>query len=65
MEPIEYKTVAWADDTARMLTQLNELGTQGWEVCAHGNVKRGNVVIGRVTPQHESQVLILKRRKAA
>ena len=34
MEPIEYKTVAQADSLAGMLDQLNELGAQGWEVCA-------------------------------
>lgn len=65
MEPIEYETVAWADDAARMLKQLNELGAQGWEVCAQGNARMGRAVIGRVDPQHESRVLLLKRHKEA
>jgi hypothetical protein len=65
MEPIEYKTMTWADDAARMLMQLNELGAQGWEVCAQGNARTGRVVIGRVDPRHEGQVLLLKRHKDA
>jgi hypothetical protein len=65
MEPIGYQTMDWADDAARMLTQLNQLGAQGWEVCAQGHARTGNVVIGRVSPKHESQVLVLKRRKEA
>jgi hypothetical protein len=65
MELIEYKTVAWIDDAARVLGQLNELGAQGWEVCAQGKVKTGSAVIGRVNPRHDGQVLVLKRHKAA
>jgi hypothetical protein len=65
MELIEYKTVAWIADTARVLRQLNELGAQGWEVCAQGNVKTGSAVIGRVDPRRDGQVLVLKRHKAA
>ncbi len=67
MEPFEYKTMAWTtDDTARMLAQLNELGAQGWEVCAQGNARTGSEVIGRVSPElHEAQLLLLKRHKAA
>jgi len=63
MEPIEYKTMAWADDAARMLTQLSELGAEGWEVCAQMNARTGTTVIGRVDPRHE--VLLLKRHKQA
>jgi hypothetical protein len=64
VEPIEYKTMAWADhDTARMLEQLNELGAQGWEVCAEANARTGSEVIGRVAPWHEGQLLLLKRHK--
>jgi hypothetical protein len=49
-----------------MLGQLKEAGAQGWEVCAQGNAKTGSWVIGRVPPQlHETQLLLLKRRKAA
>jgi hypothetical protein len=65
MEPIEYKTMAWADDAERMLTLLNELGAQGWEVCAQEKASTGRVVIGRVAPRHEGQVLLLKRHKEA
>ena len=67
MEPIEYKTMAWtADDVAHMLEQLNELGAQGWEVCAQGNARTGSEVIGRLPPGlHEVQLLLLKRHKAA
>lgn len=67
MEPFEYKTMAWAaDDVARMLEQLNELGAQGWEVCAQGNARTGSAVIGRVPPEvHEGQLLLLKRHNAA
>lgn len=55
-----------ADDVARMLEQLNELGTQGWEVCAQGSTRTGGRVIGRVPPElHESQLLLLKRHKVA
>jgi hypothetical protein len=62
MEPIEYKTVVRADDVARMVEQLNELGAQGWEVCDHVNTRMANEV-GFVTPRHE--VLVLKRHKEA
>jgi hypothetical protein len=65
VEPIEYKTMACADDAARMLEQLNELGAQGWEVCAEANARTGSKVIGRVAPRHEVQVLLLKRHKGA
>lgn len=67
VEPFEYKTMTWnSDDVARMLEQLNELGAQGWEVCAQGNARTGSEVIGRLPPEiHEAQLLILKRRKAA
>ena len=67
MEPFEYKTMTWtADDVARMLQQLNELGAQGWEVCAQGSTRTGVQVIGRVPPElHEDQLLLLKRHKAA
>ena len=67
VEPFEYKTMAWtADDVARMLEQLNELGTQGWEVCAQGSTRAGGQVIGRVPPElHEGQLLLLKRHKVA
>lgn len=65
MEPIEYKTTAWTDDVDQMLKQLNELGAQGWEVCAQ-EARTGRVVIGRVDPRgHEGHVLLLKRRKEA
>ena len=67
MEPFEYQTMTWAtDDVPRMLEKLNELGTQGWEVCAQGNARTGSYVIGRVPPEpHEAQLLLLKRRVAA
>jgi hypothetical protein len=65
VEPIEYKTIACADDATRMLEQLNKLGSQGWEVCAEANARTGRKVIGRVTPWPESQVLLLKRHKEA
>jgi len=65
VEPIEYKTIACEDDAARMLQQLNELGAQGWEVCAEANARTGSKVIGRVAPWHDGQVLLLKRRKEA
>lgn len=67
MEPFEYKTMTWtADDVARMLQQLNELGAQGWEVCAQGSTRTGSQVIGRVPPElHEDQLLLLKRHKVA
>jgi hypothetical protein len=63
MEPVEYKTMAWTDDAAQMLRQLNEFGAQGWEVCAQGDARTGRMIIGRVEPQHESHVLLLKRHK--
>jgi hypothetical protein len=67
VEPFEYKTMTWtADDVARMLQQLNELGAQGWEVCAQGSTRTGSQVIERVPPElHEDQLLLLKRHKVA
>jgi hypothetical protein len=67
VEIFEYKTMAWtAHDAAHMLEQLNELGVQGWEVCAEGNETTGVQVIGRVPPElHQAQLLLLKRRKVA
>lgn len=62
MEPIEYKTIAQADDVARIVEQLNELGTQGWEVCGRATTRAGTE-IPWVTPRHE--VLLLKRHKEA
>lgn len=65
MELFEYQTMAWTDDIAHMLEQLNEAGAHGWEVCAQGNSKTGRWVIGRVPPQpNEAELLLLKRRKA-
>lgn len=47
MEPFECKTVTWnSDDVACMLEQVNELGAEGWEVCAQGTAKTGSEVIG-------------------
>jgi hypothetical protein len=63
MEPVEYKTIAWTDDATQMLRRLNEFGAQGWEVCAQGDARTGRMVIGRVEPHRESQVLPLKRHK--
>jgi hypothetical protein len=67
VEPLEYKTMPWtADDAAGMLDQLNELGAQGWEVCAQGNARVGSELIGRLPPGlHEVQLLLLKRHKTA
>lgn len=66
MEPIEYTTMAWTDDEEHLLKQLNELGAQGWEVCAQGDVRTGRVVIGRVDPrEHKGHVLLLKRHEEA
>jgi hypothetical protein len=62
VEPIEYKTIPRADDVARMVEQLNELGTQGWEVCGRTTTRAG-IEIPWVTPRHE--VLLLKRHKEA
>jgi hypothetical protein len=62
VEPIEYKTIARADDLARMVEQLNELGAQGWEVCDHVNARMAKE-IGFLSARHE--VLVLKRRKEA
>ncbi|MGH3275837.1 MAG: hypothetical protein ACRDNZ_16125 [Streptosporangiaceae bacterium] len=62
MEPIEYKTMVRADDLARMVEQLNELGAQGWEVCDHVNTRTASE-IGFLTARHE--VLVLKRHKEA
>jgi hypothetical protein len=65
MQAIEYKTMACADDVARMVKQLNELGAQGWEVCAQTSASTGSDVIGRVSLRHERKVLLLKRRTQA
>ncbi len=67
MEPIEYMTMAWDDDgVARMIEQLNKLGAQGWEACAQVHAKASSDVIGRVPHgEHQVQLLLLKRRKAA
>jgi hypothetical protein len=65
MEHLEYKVMAWPDDLAQMLKQLDELGAQGWEVCAQGYTRTGRVVIGRVNPQPESHMLLLKRHVEA
>lgn len=65
MEPIEYMTMARDDDDiARMLERLNELGAQGWEVCASVHARAGGQVVGRVQP-HQVELLLLKRHKAA
>jgi hypothetical protein len=49
-----------------MVKLLNEVGAQGWEVCAQGSAKTGGMVIGRVDPRvHEGQVLLLKRHNNA
>lgn len=64
MEPIEYMSMARDDDNvARMLERLNELGAQGWEVCASVHARGGDQV-GRV-PRHQVELLLLKRHKAA
>ena len=66
MEPIEYTTMAWDDDVARMIRQLNEVGAQGWEVCAQLHRKTGGDVVGRVPHgERDVQLLLLKRHKAA
>jgi hypothetical protein len=65
MQAIEYKTMAYADDVARMVKQLNELGAQGWEVCAQTSASTGSDVIGRVSLRRERKVLLLKRRTQA
>lgn len=62
MESVEYQTVAWTNDAARMLKQLNELGAQGWEVCGHAATRADNE-IPWLTARHE--VLLLKRRNEA
>jgi len=64
VEPIEYMTMARDDDVARMLERLNELGVQGWEVCASVHATGGDQVGGR-TPPHQIELLLLKRHKAA
>lgn len=65
MEPIEYMTMARDDDdVARMLERLNELGAQGWEVCASVSPRADREVIGRMKPR-QVELLLLKRRKAA
>jgi hypothetical protein len=60
VEQIEYKTIARADDAARMVEQLNDLGKHGWEVCGRAATRTASE-IPWVTPRHE--VLLLKRRK--
>ena len=65
MEPIEYMTMARDnDDVARMLERLNELGAQGWEVCAAVQARVGDHPVGRVQPS-QVELLLLKRHKAA
>ena len=66
-EPIEYMTTAWdGDNIARMLDRLNELGAQGWKVCAPVHAKAGSDVIGRVQPGlHQVQLLLLERHRTA
>lgn len=66
MERFEYTTMAWAcGEPARMLAELNDLGSRGWEVCAHAEMVMGAPVIGRVPPDlHKVPVLLLKRRVA-
>ena len=64
MEPIEYMTMAHDDDVPRMLERLNDLGVQGWEVCASVLARSDRKVIGR-TESRQVEVLILKRHKAA
>jgi hypothetical protein len=61
VEPIEYRTIAQADSLTRMLEELNELGAQGWEVCAQASARTGIETVGRVAPRHG--VLLLKRHK--
>ncbi len=63
MERVEYKTMAYANDTAQLLRQLNELGEQGWEVCAEATDRTGTGILGRVPAWHERQLLLLKRHK--
>ena len=67
MESIEYMTTAWdGDNVVRMLDSLNELGAQGWTVCASVNAKAGSDVIGRVQPGiHQVQLLLLQRNREA
>jgi hypothetical protein len=67
VERIEYMTTVWdGDNIAQMLDSLNELGTQGWKVCALVNAKAGSDVIGRVQPGvHQVQLLLLERDKEA
>lgn len=67
MEPIEYMTTAWdGDNIARMLDSLNELGAQGWKVCALVNARAGSDVIGRVKPGvHQVELLLLQRNREA
>ncbi len=68
VEPVEYMTLGWGEeaDVADMLGQLNELGVQGWEVCAAVSSRVSEQVIGQVQPSgHHGQFLLLKRHKAA
>jgi hypothetical protein len=68
VEPVEYMTLGWGDeaDVADMLGQLNELGAQGWKVCAAVSSRVSDPVVGLVSPSgHHGQFLLLKRHKAA
>jgi len=67
VERIEYMTTIWdGDNIAQMVNSLNELGTQGWKVCALVNAKEGSNVIGRVQPGvHQVQLLLLERNREA
>jgi hypothetical protein len=65
VEPVEYMTMAGDDDdVAHLLERLNELGAQGWEVCASVHARAGSDVIGRVQPR-QAELLLLKRQRAA
>ena len=66
MEPVEYMTLGWGEeaDVADMLGQLNELGTQGWEVCAAVSSRVSEQVVELVSPTGlHGQFLLLKRHK--
>lgn len=68
MEPVEYMTLGWGEeaDVADMLGQLNELGAQGWEVCAAVSSRVSEQPVGQVQPSgNHGQFLLLKRHKAA
>jgi len=68
VEPVEYMTLGWGDEAEveDMLAQLNELGAQGWEVCAAVTSRVREPVVGLVPPSGpQGQFLLLKRHKAA